>query len=298
MPRFSALLACLLPVSVLNAQTPAQETAAPLPDPSSQQEKPAVADKPAKPAAPAIPSFEDGDDKGCHAVYRKPKFVACVLANGSLTIQCMEKGKPQGAPISVFPSYSYHDAKNKWHARTVTSFDVFPQQPTTAPKKIILEGTLTDDVKFGLVYEFAFNQVFVSGWVDDPPTISFPTSYGIACRFAAVKEYPPQTPVADRKKEMNIYSVSVTPVSGKTQKFPYGDLAKGFSVNAAKHVAIQGPLFGVQNKVSVSAFSPANASLTTWLYPDFAPYQGYQLMLRKKDHASRDPNQKMVVRID
>lgn len=259
------------------------------------------AEKPAATKAstePKLPTFTGGDADGLHALYRKPKFEAKVLANGALLVQCLEKGKPVGKPLRVSPTYGYTDSAKKWHARKVSSLTVFPQQPTRAPKKLQIEGELTDGVTFGLVYEFLNNQISASGWVVDPEGITYRTAYSLGCSFSAVKEYAPEVPVAERKKEMAPYSVTVTPVSGKTQKFPYGNVAKGMSSSQVKNVAVQGPVYGLMNKVSVSAFSSAKAPLQVWIYPDFAPYQGYSVALKKIDNASRDPNQKMIIKVD
>lgn len=275
-------------------EKPVTESAKPAPA------KPAAAttEKNAKPEKPALPTFQEGPEKGFHAVFRKPKFEAKIKSTGSLVLQCLDKGKPVGKPITVGPTYGYTDSNKRWHGRTVKQFTVYSQQPTLSPKKIQIEGELTDGVTFGLVYEFLNNQVSVSGWVVDPPSIQYPTSYNITSYFYAVKEFEPTVPVADRKKEMAPYSVSVTPVSGSTKKYPYGDVAKGMSSSAVKKVLLQGPLYGPMTKVSLSAFSPSKAPLQVWIYQDFAPYQGYSVSLRKQDKASRDPNQKMILKVE
>lgn len=270
--------------------------ATPAAAPATPAAAPATAAAPAKPKAPSLPVFEDGPEKGNNAVYKKPKFEARLHGNGALEIQCMEKGQPQGKPIKIYPAYGYTDSAKKWHARTVKEFTVAPQT-TMTPKKIQFEGVLDDEVTFGVVYEFQMNQIFAYGWVVDPAGIRYPTNYKMNCSFVPVKDYPPATPVAERKKDMAPYSVTVSPVSGKTQKFPYGDKANGMAC-VAKNVSIQGPLYGAMNKVSVSAFQPSKAPLNVWIYTDYAPYMGYNVALGKVDKASRDPNQKMVFKVD
>lgn len=244
-----------------------------------------------------LPVFREGGAKGLHAIYSNANFVATVAANGALTITCLDGGAPVGRPITFAAAYGYADkAKHSQYVgRRIVSYQKTPK-PTLAPTVLSYEATLVDDVKVGLNYEFKKNTVQVWGWIDDPAGISYPTSYHLRFAFRASHDFADDLPVVERKKVVAPYALTVSPVEGKPVSYPYGDKAKRLEA-PAQRVEIEGPLFG-KRRVSVDALASKDAWLGPWIYPDFAPYQGYSVGLHKEDKASRNDRERMILTVD
>jgi hypothetical protein len=263
-----------------------------------QQQKGAApsASATAQTASDRLPVFTDGPHKDFHAVYTCPNFVARMRPDTTVDIQCMENGKPAGKPIRLASYHAYHEPKqNRTVGRRIVSFDKV-SEPTLTPGVLYFEGMLDDQVKFGVGVEFKANTVQAWGWVEDPPGIDKPTSYFRYFSIPDLRTFEAHVPVAEQKKILEPYSINVKPAKGKSIDYPYGDVVKGWA-SGASQVTVNGPVFE-KRMISFTPGTAKEGTLQPWIYPSFAPYQGYQVRLRKADKAFRSDRCRIILTVN
>lgn len=243
-----------------------------------------------------LPVFAEGPGKGFHAVYTSPNFVAQMRPDTRVDIQCMENGAPVGKPLRLSSYHAYREPKlNRTISRSIVSFDKV-SEPTLTPGVLVFEGFLDDQVQFGFGVEFKGNTVQAWGWVEDPPGIERPTHYFHYFSIPAFRTFEAHVPVVEQKKALEPYWVSVKPVKGKTMEYPYGVVVKGWTSGVAL-VNVEGPAFGGR-KLSFTPGHTKTGTLQPWIYPSFAPYQGYQVRLRKEEQKYRGDRCRIILTVN
>ncbi len=248
-----------------------------------------------KEAAPnLLPVFTAGPDKGACVVHETPYYRVKLNAQATLTVICLDNGKPVGPSIVLSYGHGY-SAGTKYFNRKVVSYSLRPT-PSASADSFALEGLLEDESKFGFYGKFDDKSIECWGWVDDDPSCKYPTRFTVAARFPESHKFDPQTPVEERKKVVGPYSVEIKPVKGKSVVYPYGEATQDFG-SAASKLEVKGPLFG-SRKVSVQTTPSAGVSLTPYKYPKYAPYQGYSASLAESDTTSSGPKAHLILRIE
>ncbi len=250
----------------------------------------------AKGAAGKLALFSDGPAKGSFAVYTHENFVAKLGADAVLRVQCLEAGKAVGNPIQVYLWGGFRDPKAaNAKRRTIVSFKE-DYKPMIQPDRIYLEGVMSEDVLFGVGFEFKGSTIQSWGWVEDPKTIKFPTLGFPVCDFSRSHSFPADLLVVEQKKILEPFSLKVQPQSGKPVIHPYGDRVKGFN-QPAKTVEILGPVFGGR-KVSLALGSSKACELRAWKRNASPPFEGFEVRMLKEKKESRDETSRMILAID
>lgn len=241
-----------------------------------------------------LPVFTEGPGKGYHAVYKHEKFIAKMDSKGTITVQCLENGEPVGKPLGIYYACDY-TLRRKYHTRPVISYDKFPA-PTMTPKLLEYEATLDGDVECCFRYEFVDNTIQLWSWLVDPHEIEPPTRSRMTIRFESTHKFPVDMYVSEQKKTLEPYTLVVNNDKKGIKRYPYGD-ATQYIEGPAREMFIDGPLYG-NRKVSVFLKSRNKTHITFYIYPKYAPYQGYSAFLRKSDEKSRSDNERMILTIE
>jgi hypothetical protein len=62
-------------------------------------------------------------------------------------------------------------------------------------------------------------------------------------------------------------------------------------------VTVNGPVFE-KRMISFTPGTAKEGTLRPWIYPSFAPYQGYQVRLRKDDKAFRSDRCRIILTVN
>jgi len=241
-----------------------------------------------------LPIFTAGPGKGSHAVYTHKNFIAKMDSKGSISVQCLEDGKPVGKPINVYFVCDYTEHR-KYLTRAVTSYEKFPE-PTLSPTVLEYEATLKGGLKCCFNFEFSDNTIQMWSWLINPKEITPASRSRLTVRFTPTHTFPVDMYVSEQKKILEPYTLVVNDNTKGVLRLPYGNSISGIS-SSAREMFVDGPLYG-KRKVSVSVKSRNKTRITFYIYPKYAPYQGYSAFLRKNDETSKSDIERMILTID
>lgn len=232
-----------------------------------------------------LPTFEDGQSKGMHAVYRHANFIATMDKKGVLAVQPMDKGKAVGVPFVFFQLSPYYvdPAKRGHQNRPVASFDK-PGKPTEQPRAVLLKGLLADDVAFEVEYEFSGNTITVSGGCADPRRIEFPTQFRLSTSFRQSHDIQPQVEQEDREALLKDCVLVTKETMGKratTFEYPYYNTMR-FS-GALEDVEVRGAY--APRVVRIQPARTVEGRMVGSIYTNNCPWQGFGVYYHTPDAA-------------
>lgn len=242
-----------------------------------------------------LPVFTEGPGKGAFAFYTNANFMVSVSEKASITITCLENGKPVGKPILAKWNCSYVVKKKGGSPnRSIVSFDE-DYAPVLQPDILTLSGLLQDKVRFGFDLAIKKNTIQIGGWIEDPPGLQSPTLFTPIFTFRSSHSFGAQVMVVDQKAAVKDLSLTLTPMKGKSLDLPYGDIPKDYAVPLLS-AEIKGPVFG-SRRVSL-AVNRSQAAEMRFESNGGPVFGGFKMSLLKKDNASRDDTIRMSLTID
>jgi hypothetical protein len=247
-----------------------------------------------------LPTYADGPWKGQHAVYEDPNFDAVMNVEGVIRVYPKIDGARSGKALRYSLSCFFTDTSKtppRWAGRPVIEYQD-PPAPQMQPERIELKGLLRDNVPFEVTFEFKGNKLSSYGWLKDPDGLRDPTIFRTGVWVPQSHTIPLQMKMSEQRELLKDYEVRVKPVNGKLRIYPYSkSLQPGEFHVRSKEVQIIGPVFG-DRKVRVIGQSTEKAPILPWIYPGYAPWQGYFIGLHKDEPESRATSQRMVLIID
>jgi hypothetical protein len=247
-----------------------------------------------------LPTYADGKWKGQHAVYENENFDAVMNVNGVIHVHPKINGERTGKSLRYNLSCCFTDTSKtppRWTGRPVIEYQD-PPAPQMQPEAIELKGLLRDNVPFEVTFEFKGNKISSYGWAKDPDGLRDPTVFRTGIWVPKSHNIPLQMKMSEQRELLKDYEVRVKPVDGKLRIYAYSKaLQPGEFHVRSKEVQIFGPVFG-DRKVRVIGQSTAKAPIRPWIYPGYAPWQGYFIGLYKDEPDSRATSQRMVLIID
>ena len=233
-----------------------------------------------------LPVFVDGPAQGLHALFSNSVYVARVGMGAHVEIQPLEQGQAVGQPIRLGASHTYSDPKTRRGVgRNVVAFRS-PPNPSINPKLLRFEGDLQDGVHFGRGLAFSERAVEAWGWVEDPAGIASPTDYSLSLGFPASHQFSEEVSLEERQTVLAPFALIAKPVSKQPVRYPFAKSVSEY-VTPVTRVDLAGPLYG-RRKVSVTAVAPGEGPLRLYGYPGFSPWQGFSVILQKRDVANRN----------